>query len=97
MGQGYDEGSSKCAFANSVSLGLEAERNPITLKLKSKIGNLSSEVQDHKPMSSLRGYQRTHVNIVLPYLAVKSRAIDAEKVCRSLLVTAGALKRLLDY
>src|SRR6266511_6008104 len=42
-------------------------------------------------------HQRSHVNIVLPYLAVESRAIDTEEIRRGLLVTAGALQSLLDY
>src|SRR5438309_2045135 len=45
----------------------------------------------------LSGHQRCHVNLVLSYLAIESRTINAEQLCCRLLVTARALKRFLDY
>src|SRR6266550_5625320 len=67
-------------------------------KLENELKKLTSqfEILDFRSQN-LGGNQRGHVNIVLSYLAVQPRTIDAQQVSGRLLVAASALQRLLDH
>src|SRR6266550_735112 len=54
------------------------------------------EILDFRSQN-LGGNQRGHVNIVLSYLAVQPRTINAQQVSGCLLVTASALQCFLDH
>ena len=77
-------------FENTSDPPALAGCHPLDCHLRARANAGDSDKQ-------LGGDKRRDINIVFPYFAVESRAIDTEQVSGCLLVAAGALKRLLDY